>query len=111
MARKNPELLPLPPASSINTDKITEPKAREIIMLLSSYPDVVKGAMDKLEPSTVVTFCFRLSHAISGAWELLTVKGEADVEKAQARLWLFLTAKDVLSAAMRLLSLTPLERM
>lgn len=111
MARKNPELLPLPPASTINTDKISEPKAKEIIMLLSSYPDVVKTALEKLEPSSVVTFCFRLSHAISGAWEMLSVKGETDVEKAQARLWLFLTAKDVLSAAMRLLSLTPLERM
>ncbi|KAF8314961.1 arginyl-tRNA synthetase [Clavulina sp. PMI_390] len=111
MARKNPELLPLPAAASINTDKISEPKAREIIMLLASYPDVVKTALDKLEPSGVVTFCFKLSHAISSAWELLAVKGEADVEKAQARLWLFLTAKDVLGAAMRLLSLTPLERM
>lgn len=111
MARKNPELLPLPPASSINTDKLSEPKAQEIVMLLSSYPDVVKNALDKLEPSSVVTFCFRLAHAISGAWEILVVKGEADVEKAQARLWLFLTAKDVLGAAMRLLSLTPLERM
>ena len=80
-------------------------------MFLASYPDVVRTAMEKLEPSGVVTFCFKLSHAISGAWETLIVKNEEDVEKAQARLWLFLTAKDVLGAAMRLLSLTPLERM
>lgn len=111
MARKNPELLPLPPAGSINTDKLSEPKVREIIMLLGSYPDTVRTAMDKLEPSGVVTFCFRLAHCISSAWETLTVKGEEDREKAQARLWLFLTSKDVLGAAMRLLSLTPLERM
>lgn len=111
MARKNPELLPLPPAASIHTDKLSEPKAKEIIMLLASYPDVVKVAIEKLEPSGVVTFCFKLSHAISAAWEILAVKGESDIEKAQARLWLFLTAKDVLNAAMRLLSLTPLERM
>jgi arginyl-tRNA synthetase len=111
IARKNPDLLPLPEASKINTDKLTEPKAREILMFLASYPDVVRTAMDKLEPSGVVTFCFKLSHAISGAWEILIVKNEEDVEKAQARLWLFLTAKDVLGGAMRLLSLTPLERM
>lgn len=111
MARKNPELLPLPPAASINTDRLSEPKAQEIIMLLASYPDVVKTAIEKLEPSGVVTFCFKLSHAISAAWEILVVKGESDIERAQARLWLFLTAKDVLNAAMRLLSITPLERM
>ena len=111
MTRKNPELLPLPPATSINTDTLSEAKAKEIIMLLASYPDVVKAAIEKLEPSGVVTFCFKLSHAISAAWETLAVKGESDTEKAQARLWLFLTAKDVLGAAMRLLSLTPLERM
>lgn len=111
IARKNPELLPLPPAASINTDKLSELKAREIIMLLASYPDAVRTAMDKLEPSGIVTFCFKLSHAISSAWETLVVKGEEDKEKAQARLWLFLTSKDVLGAAMRLLSLTPLERM
>ena len=119
IARKNPELLPLPTADpsdpkspiDIDTDSLTEPKAREILILLASYPDVVKTAMEKYEPSGVVTFCFRLSHAISGAWEILTVKGESDRSRARARLWLFLSAKEVLGAAMRLLSLTPLERM
>jgi arginyl-tRNA synthetase len=111
MARKNPELLPLPPAASINAGKLSEPKAQEIVMLLASYPIVVKTALEKLEPSGVVTFCFKLAHAISSAWEILVVKGESDIERAQARLWLFLTAKDVLGAAMRLLSITPLERM
>lgn len=111
IARKNPNLLPLPPANEIATDKLAEPKAREIILLLATYPDVVRIAMDKLEPSGVVTFCFKLAHLISAAWEILTVKGEADEETAKARLFLFLTAKDVLGGAMRLLSLTPLERM
>ena len=111
MARKNPNLLPLPPSSEIKTDLLTEPKAREIVMYLSSYPEVVKTAMEKMEPSGVVTFCFRLSHAISAAWEILNVKTEADRDKAQARLYLFSTAKEVLGGAMRLLSLTPLDRM
>ncbi|KAF8331282.1 arginyl-tRNA synthetase [Cantharellus anzutake] len=119
MARKNPELLPLrtadpsDPKSSIDidTDSLTEPKVREILMLLASYPDVVKTAMEKYEPSGVVTFCFRLSHAISSAWETLSVKGDTDRSRASARLWLFLSAKEVLGAAMRLLSLMPLERM
>jgi arginyl-tRNA synthetase len=53
----------------------------------------------------------RLAHAISSAWETVVVKGEEDVEKARARMWMYESARDVLGAAMRLLSLRPLERM
>jgi arginyl-tRNA synthetase len=63
------------------------------------------------EPSDVVTFAFRLAHAILSARETLIVKGEEDTEKDRARLWLYLCARDVLGAAMRLLSSRPLERL
>jgi arginyl-tRNA synthetase len=110
--RKNPDLLPLPPPSSIDTTTLEESaQAREIVFLLGTYPDVVKTAMKTHEPSGVVTFAFRLSHAISSAWETVVVKGEEDKEKARARMWMYLCARDVLGAAMRLLTLRPLERM
>ncbi|GBE88787.1 arginyl-tRNA synthetase [Sparassis latifolia] len=111
ISRKNPELFPLPPRSQIDTTLLVEPAARDIVFLLGSYPDVVKVALRTHEPSGVVTFAFRLSHAISAAWETVIVKGEADIEKARARMWMYLCARDVLGAAMRLLSITPLERM
>ncbi|KAG2133453.1 hypothetical protein BD769DRAFT_1638918 [Suillus cothurnatus] len=112
MERKNPELIPLPPPSQIDTSSLASSQhARDIAILLGSYPDVVKTALKTHEPSGVVTFAFRLAHAISSAWETLIVKGEEDVEKARARLWLYLCARDVLGAAMRLLSIRPLERM
>ncbi|KAF8559475.1 arginyl-tRNA synthetase [Imleria badia] len=112
MVRKNPELLPLPPPSQIDTSSLAESAhARDIAILLGSYPDVVKTALKTHEPSGVVTFAFRLAHAISSAWETLVVKGENDLEKARARLWLYVCARDVLGAAMRLLSIRPLERM
>lgn len=109
--RKNPNLLPLPLTSEINTDLLTESHARDIVFLLGSYPDVVKTALKTHEPSGVVTFCFRLAHAISSAWEVIVVKGEPDEEKARARLWMYMCARDVLGAAMRLLSIRPLEHM
>ncbi|OSX61103.1 hypothetical protein POSPLADRAFT_1170808 [Postia placenta MAD-698-R-SB12] len=111
ISRKNPELLPLPAPAKIDTTLLTEPAAREIVLLLGSYPDVVKTALRTHEPSGVVTFAYRLAHAISSAWETVIVKGESDVEKARARMWMYLCARDVLGAAMRLLSLKPLERM
>ncbi|KIJ59969.1 hypothetical protein HYDPIDRAFT_139953 [Hydnomerulius pinastri MD-312] len=112
MERKNPELVPLPHPSQIDTSSLAESShARDIAILLGSYPDVVKTALKTHEPSGVVTFAFRLAHAISSAWETLVVKGESDLEKARARLWLYICARDVLGASMRLLSIRPLERM
>ncbi|KAF7375078.1 Arginyl-tRNA synthetase [Mycena sanguinolenta] len=112
LSRKNPHLLPLPPPSQIDTTSLAESShAREIIFLLGTYPDVVKVALKTQEPSGVVTYAMRLSHAISSAWEVLAVKGEEDLEKARARLWMYECTRDVLGAALRLLSIRPLERM
>ncbi|KAF5379361.1 hypothetical protein D9757_007618 [Collybiopsis confluens] len=112
IGRKNPHLLPLPSRSEIDITTLTNSShAREIAFLLGSYPDVVKTALRTHEPSGVVTFAFRLSHAISSAWETVVVKGEEDIEKARARMWLYESAKDVLAASMKLLSIRPLKRM
>ncbi|KAK4048753.1 arginyl-tRNA synthetase [Microbotryomycetes sp. JL201] len=112
--RKNAGEVVLPPpaerASKINTALLTDPKSREIILLLANYPDYVRQAFKGSEPSTVVTWCFRLCHAISSAWETLLVRGQPN-DVALARLWLYVTAKDVLATAMRLLTLEPLEKM
>lgn len=97
-------------ASAINTELLTEPKAREVLLILASYPDVVKNAFKTSEPSAIVSFCWRLTHAISSAYEVLLVKGQ-EQDVALARLYLYVCAKDVLAAAMRLLTLTPLQRM
>ncbi|KAJ3966564.1 arginyl-tRNA synthetase [Lentinula raphanica] len=100
--RDDPEL--------IDTTLLTEPKVRELVFALASYPDVVKVAMKNYEPSTVVSYCFKISHLVSSAWETLIVRGQ-ETELAQARLYVFRCTRFVLASAMRLLSLTPLTRM
>ncbi|KAG5641280.1 hypothetical protein DXG03_005584, partial [Asterophora parasitica] len=42
----------------IDTSLLVEPKARELVFLLASYPDIVKAALKTLEPSTIVSYCF-----------------------------------------------------
>ncbi|KAL8284193.1 hypothetical protein RQP46_004942 [Phenoliferia psychrophenolica] len=112
--RKNAPGLVLPPpserAATINTDLLVEPSARAIVQLLATYPDVVKAAFINLEPATIVTWCFRLTHAISSAWETLIVKDQPQ-DVAMARLWLYVATKDVLASAMKLLTLEPLQKM
>ncbi|KAH9952624.1 hypothetical protein BC827DRAFT_1274374 [Russula dissimulans] len=112
LTRKNPELLPLPALEEIAAETLAEqPAAREIAFLLVTYLDVVRTALRTHEPSGVVTFAFRLAHAISSAWETVVVKGGTDIERAWARMWLYLCARDVLGSAMWLLSIRPLKRM
>jgi len=109
--RRVSESVTLPPShSDIDISLLSEPKAREIVFLLGSYPDAVRTALKALEPSTIVSYCFKLSHAISSAWEALIVLGQ-ETKLAQARLYLYVCARDVLASAMKLLSLSPLERM
>ncbi|GAA5890801.1 hypothetical protein JCM8208_003054 [Rhodotorula glutinis] len=112
--RKNAPAVVLPPpgerSAAINVALLSEPKAREVILLLASYPDVVKAAFKSFEPATICTYAFRLSHVISSAWETLIVKGQPH-DLALARLWLYVSAKDVLGNALRLLTLQPLDRM
>ena len=104
--RKNaPELVLPPPSERSRLDLsslASEPKARELVMLISTYPDVLQAALKSLEPSTVCTFAL--------AWEVLIVRGQTQ-DVGLARLWLYVCAKDVLGNAMRLLTLEPLERM
>ncbi|KAJ3810983.1 arginyl-tRNA synthetase [Lentinula lateritia] len=100
--RDNPDL--------IDTTLLIEPKVRELVFALASYPDVVKTAMKNYEPSTIVSYCFKISHLVSSAWETLIVRGQ-ETELAQARLYVFQCTRSVLASAMRLLSLTPLDRM
>ena len=106
--------LELPPSpvdfSTIKLDLITEPKARELVMLLASWPDVVKAALKEVQPSTVVQYCFKLTHAVSSAWEILIVRGQ-EKDLALARLMMYRSARNVLGAALRLLTIPPLQRM
>ncbi|KAF8817165.1 arginyl-tRNA synthetase [Phlegmacium glaucopus] len=112
IGRKNPHLLPLPSPSAVKFAALDSyPHARELAFLLGTYPDVVKVALKTHEPSGVVTFAFRLAHVISSAWDVVIVKGEEDEEKARAKMFLYECAREVLGAAMRLLSIRPLERM
>ncbi|CAL1710474.1 unnamed protein product [Somion occarium] len=98
--------------SQINFDLLAEPKAREIVFILGTYPDVVSLHTRRHSHEYVAhpSPFLRLSHIISSAWETLIVMGQ-EHELAQARLFLYMSARDVLGSAMRLLSLSPLTRM
>ena len=108
--RKNPNVVVPTSVDEINMDILDEPKINEILYHLATFPQAVRTAYNQSEPSTLVTFCFKLSHLVGSAWETIKVSG-APEDAAKARLFLFVQTRAVLAHAMRLLSLTPIERM
>lgn len=93
-----------------NFDLLTEPIAQELMRILTQYPDVLLNAARTSEPSTVVSFLFKLTHTVSSCYNILWVAGQEE-ELATARLALYCSAREVLKSGMILLGLTPVERM
>ncbi|KAK9238876.1 hypothetical protein V1525DRAFT_387074 [Lipomyces kononenkoae] len=89
---------------------LTEPIAEELIRTLAQYPDVLINAHRNYEPSTVVSYLFKLTHIVSSCYNILWVAGQ-EPPLATARLALYSSAREVLKSGMILLGLTPVERM
>ena len=89
---------------------LTEPHALNLVRLIARYPDTVANTLKTHEPTTVLTFLFRMTHALSSSYDVLRVVG-SERELMRARLALYEAARYVLSNGMRLLGLTPVERM
>ncbi|SMN19699.1 similar to Saccharomyces cerevisiae YHR091C MSR1 Mitochondrial arginyl-tRNA synthetase [Maudiozyma saulgeensis] len=89
---------------------LTEPAAILLIRILAQYPDVLRNAIKTHEPTTVVTYLFKLTHQVSSCYDVLWVAGQTE-ELATARLALYAAARQVLNNGMRLLGLTPVDRM
>uniref|UniRef100_A0A060T6X7 arginine--tRNA ligase n=1 Tax=Blastobotrys adeninivorans TaxID=409370 RepID=A0A060T6X7_BLAAD len=89
---------------------LTEPIAEDLIRILAQYPDVLLNALRTMEPSTVVTYLFKLTHTVSSCYDVLWVAGQ-ETELARARLALYSSARQVLHNGMSILGLTPVDRM
>lgn len=98
-------------------------EAVELIRLLAQFPDVFNNTLKTLEPVTVLTYLFKLTHQVSSVYEAKDSregKGNAKVmsvmyaeteEKRRAVLALYDAARQVLRNGMEVLGLTPVEAM
>jgi arginyl-tRNA synthetase len=89
---------------------LSEDHAVNVIRSLSQWPDVFANTLKTQEPTTVLTYLFKLTHVISSSYDHLQVVG-SEKELAKARMALYDAARIVVYNGMRLLGLTPLERL
>ncbi|KAJ2401915.1 arginyl-tRNA synthetase [Coemansia sp. RSA 2559] len=98
------------PADAVDYELLSELLAKNVVLLVAQYPDVLETALQSLEPCTVVQYLFALCHAVSAAWEELKVAGQPQ-PLANARMAMYQAARIVISNALLLLGIPPLERM
>ncbi|KAK4156728.1 arginine--tRNA ligase [Chaetomidium leptoderma] len=99
-------------ADGLDADILMDkPHAVDLLRLMAQYPDVTAMALKTLEPSTVLTYLFRLAHQLSSCYDVLQVVGaEGGRHVVLARAALYEGARQVLETGMRLLGLSPVER-
>ncbi|KAG7007802.1 hypothetical protein G7Y79_00008g024400 [Physcia stellaris] len=95
---------------SADLSLLTEPHAINLVRALASWPDVVQNTLKTLEPVTVLSYLFKMTHMLSSSYDVLKVIG-SEREVMKARMALYEAARQVLHNGMRLLGLNPVERM
>lgn len=82
-----------------------------LLRLVTQYPDVTTAAYRNLEPSTILTYLFRLTHQLSSCYDAVqVVRAEGGLDVKTARVAMYEAARQVLENGMRLLGITPVER-
>lgn len=94
---------------SANFDLLTERHAVDLIRMLAQYSDVLANTLKTLEPITVLSYLFKMTHALSSSYDILKVIG-SEPEVKKARMALYASARQVLHNGMRVLGLSPVER-
>ncbi|ORY59182.1 arginyl-tRNA synthetase [Pseudomassariella vexata] len=94
---------------SADLSLLTEHHAIELVRVLAQWPDVVQNTLKTLEPTTVLTYLFKMTHVLSSSYDHLRIVG-SEPEVMKARMALYDSARIVLNNGMRLLGLSPVER-
>jgi len=102
--------VPIEKIENADLTLLTEPHATNLVRCLAQYPDVLQQTLKTLEPTTVVTYLFKMTHLLSSSYSVLHVISSEEGVKL-ARLALYESARIVLHNGMRLLGLVPVDRM
>jgi arginyl-tRNA synthetase len=95
---------------SADLSQLAETHAINLVRSLAQWPDVVANTLKTKEPATVLTYLFKMAHALSSSYDHLQVVG-SEPELQKARLALYEAARQVLWNGMTLLGLSPVKRM
>lgn len=105
-----PDLEKVDLAATADLSLLKEPHAIDLVRQLAAWPDTFINTLKTQEPTTVLTYLFKMAHALSSSYDHLQVVG-SERNVMIARLALYVAARQVLNNGMRILGLSPVERM
>lgn len=80
-------------------------REREVLRLISQFPEVVQEAAELLSPAVVAQFAFDLTKAYNGFYQSESIFQAESPERAQFRVQLSIFVGNVLQSALRLLGM------
>lgn len=90
---------------------LDESEAISLALEIAKFPEVLLRARNELGPQVILTYLYKLNSTISKTLSKLNVLHETDAERKAQRLLLFRTARETLAFGMKLIGITPLEKM
>ncbi|MBU1163962.1 arginine--tRNA ligase [Patescibacteria group bacterium] len=95
---------------TIDYTKLNTEHERQLIKLISSYPQVVELTANTFEPFNLVQYLYNLASSFSSLYETVPIL-KSDKETKQARLYLIKQAQTVLKNGLELLGIEVLDEM
>ena len=93
------------------TTLILEPKERELIKLLGSYPEYVVLAGEQLSPAIIANYLYDLAKSYNTFYQNISVLGTKDIELRSFRIALSQKVAEVISSSSGLLGFKVPDRM
>jgi arginyl-tRNA synthetase len=100
-----------PAESEIDYAQLQDDHSAGLLRTMGEFPDIVGLAFKTLEPTTILTYLFRLAHQLSSSYDVLqVVRAPEGHTTSVARAALYDTARQVLGNGLHLLGIKPVER-
>ncbi|XP_031621410.1 probable arginine--tRNA ligase, mitochondrial [Contarinia nasturtii] len=97
-------------ASVYNHEYLLEPEAVQLALDIARLPDVLYDAKRMLGAHRLLNYMYSLNTRTKKALNILMVKGDNNPDRQAQRMLLFRSAKNALKSCMKLISVTPLEK-
>lgn len=97
-------------STKVDYSKLTDPLEHELIKLLAKFPKIIADSVNEVDTAILSNYLFLLAKNFSLFYEKIPILSAED-ETKKARLLLLSDIKIVLTTGLKLLGITPIEKM
>lgn len=101
---------PVGSLDDLDFSQLEDPRCYELVFELGRYPAVLSESLRLHEPSIIITYLLQICKTVNSIFRVVWVANQ-DAVVARPRLAMYEAARIVLSDAVRVLGMVPLERM